>query len=145
MGAFKEPHGGVLKELYLGESAAEAEQEKARDYLSWDLTARQICDIELLLNGAFSPLEGFLTQAEYEGVLENMRLPDGTLWPMPVTLDVSREFADQVKVGQSIALRDPEGVLIATMEVSDIWTPDKPPRPKQRLAARTSSILLCTT
>jgi sulfate adenylyltransferase len=126
MGAFKEPHGGVLKELYLGESAAEAEQEKARDYLSWDLTARQICDIELLLNGAFSPLEGFLTQAEYQGVLENMRLPDGTLWPIPVTLDVSREFADQLKVGQSIALRDPEGVLIATMQVSDSWTPDKP-------------------
>ena len=125
MGAFKEPHGGVLKELYLGESAAEAEQEKARDYLSWDLTARQICDIELLLNGAFSPLEGFLTEAEYQAVLDNMRLPDGTLWPIPVTLDVSREFADQVKLGQSIALRDPEGVLIATMEVSDSWTPDK--------------------
>ena len=68
MGAFKEPHGGALKELYLDESAAEAEKQKARDYLSWDLTARQACDIELLLNGAFSPLEGFLTQAEYDGL-----------------------------------------------------------------------------
>jgi sulfate adenylyltransferase len=125
MGAFKEPHGGVLKELYLGESAAEAEQRKAMDYVSWDLTSRQICDIELLLNGAFSPLEGFMTEAEYQGVLQNMRLPDGTLWPMPITLDVSREFADGVEAGQSIALRDPEGVLIATLEVSDIWTPDK--------------------
>jgi sulfate adenylyltransferase len=125
MGAFKEPHGGVLKELYLGESAAEAEQKKAMDYVSWDLTARQICDIELLLNGAFSPLEGFMTEAEYQGVLQNMRLPDGTLWPMPITLDVSQEFADGVEAGQSIALRDPEGVLIATLEVSDIWTPDK--------------------
>jgi sulfate adenylyltransferase len=125
MGAFKEPHGGVLKELYLDESAAEAEKQKARDYLSWDLTARQVCDIELLLNGAFSPLEGFLTQAEYDGVVENMRLPDGLLWPMPITLDVTSDFAGQATVGQTIALRDPEGVLIATMEVADNWTPDK--------------------
>ena len=66
MGAFKEPHGGVLKELYLGETAAEEEKSKARDYTSWDLTDRQICDLEMLLNGAFSPLEGFHTQAEYE-------------------------------------------------------------------------------
>jgi len=125
MGAFKEPHGGVLKELYLGEAAADEEKLKARDYQSWDLTARQLCDIELLLNGAFSPLEGFLTQAEYEGVLKDMRLPDGVLWPMPITLDVTEEFAASVKAGEHIALRDPEGVLIATMEVSDIWTPDK--------------------
>jgi len=125
MGAFKEPHGGTLKELYLGESAAEQEQKRARDYLSWDLTARQLCDIELLLNGAFSPLEGFMTESEYQGVLDSMRLPDGSLWPMPITLDVSSEFADQVEAGKSIALRDPEGVLIATMEISDRWTPDK--------------------
>jgi len=125
MGAFKEPHGGALKELYLDESAAEAEKQKARDYLSWDLTARQVCDIELLLNGAFSPLEGFLTQAEYDGVVENMRLPGGLLWPMPITLDVTSDFAGQATVGQTIALRDPEGVLIATMEVADNWTPDK--------------------
>jgi sulfate adenylyltransferase len=126
MGAFKEPHGGVLKELYLGEKAAEEEQKKALDYVSWDLTARQICDIELLLNGAFSPLEGFMTETEYQGVLKNMRLPDGTLWPIPITLDVSQEFAEGIEPGQSIALRDPEGVLVATLEVSDLWTPDKP-------------------
>ena len=125
MGAYKEAHGGVLKELYLGESAAEEEKSKARDYESWDLTARQICDIELLLNGAFSPLEGFMTQAEYDGVCNDMRLPDGLLWPMPITLDVTEEFAGKLGKGQTIALRDPEGVLIATLEVADIWTPDK--------------------
>ena len=125
MGAFKEPHGGALKELYLGESAAEEEKRLARDYVSWDLTPRQLCDIELLLNGGFSPLEGFLTQAEYEGVLQDMRLPDGTIWPIPITLDVGKDFAEQLELGQSIALRDPEGVLIATLEVSDRWTPDK--------------------
>ena len=125
MGAFKEPHGDVLKQLYLTESAAEQEKLRARDYRSWDLTARQLCDIELILNGAFSPLEGFLTEAEYKRVVHDMRLPSGVLWPMPVTLDVSVEFAGGTSIGEHIALRDPEGVLIATMEVSDIWEPDK--------------------
>ncbi len=125
MGAFKEAHGGTLIDLYLNDSAAEVEKENARDYQSWDLTDRQLCDIELILNGGFSPLQGFLTEAEYAAVLENMRLPDGTLWPMPITLDVSEAFAGQIETGQSIALRDPEGVLIATMEVTDKWTPDK--------------------
>ena len=125
MGAFKEPHGDVLKQLYLTESAAEQEKLRARDHRSWDLTARQLCDIELILNGAFSPLEGFLTEAEYKTVVRDMRLPSGVLWPMPVTLDVTVEFACDTSKGEHIALRDPEGVLIATMEVSDIWEPDK--------------------
>ena len=125
MGAFKEPHGGVLKELYLDDAAAEQEKTAARDYASWDLTDRQVCDIELILNGAFSPLDGFLTQAEYDGVVKKMHLPDGTLWPMRITLDVSDEFAGGLDNGQTIALRDKEGVLIATMAVTDNWTPDK--------------------
>jgi sulfate adenylyltransferase len=131
MGALKEPHGGVLQELYLDESTAEEEKKKARDYRSWDLTARQVCDIELLLNGAFSPLNGFLTQAEYDGVVKKMRLPSGVLWPMPITLDVTDDFAAQATVGETIALRDPEGVLIATMEVTDNWTPDKSEEARQ--------------
>ena len=125
MGAFKEPHGGELKELYLGETAAEQEKDKARDYPSWDLTQRQLCDIELILNGAFSPLNGFLTQQEYQKVLAEMRLPSGVLWPIPITLDVSEAFAAELKPGQMIALRDPEGVLIATQEIQDLWSPDK--------------------
>lgn len=125
MGAFKEPHGGVLKELYLGESAAEEEKLTAQAYRSWDLTERQLCDIELILNGAFSPLEGFLTRQDYDSVLRNMRLASGLLWPIPVTLDVATGFADQVGVGETIALRDREGAVIATMEIEDIWTPDK--------------------
>jgi sulfate adenylyltransferase len=125
MGAFKEPHGGELKELCLDASSAEAEKKKARDYVSWDLTERQVCDIELLLNGAFSPLEGFLTREEYDGVVKDMRLPSGVLWPMPITLDVTSEFAATVKSGDTIALRDPEGVLIATLTIADNWTPDK--------------------
>jgi sulfate adenylyltransferase len=125
MGAFKEPHGGELKQLYLDHAAAAAAKKEAMQYKSWDLTDRQLCDIEMILNGAFSPLEGFLTQAEYDGVVNDMRLPSGVLWPMPITLDVKEEFAKGVKPGEKLALRDPEGVLIAIMDVADIYTPDK--------------------
>src|SRR4051812_30683034 len=125
MGAFKEPHGGELKELYLTESGAEQEKVAAASYPNWNLTDRQLCDLELLLNGAFSPLDGFLSRAAYESVLARMRLPSGLVWPIPITLDVTREFAAGLKEGDRIALRDPEGVLIATMEVSDVWEPDK--------------------
>ena len=125
MGAFKEPHGGDLKNLYLSAEAAEAEKQAARQYLSWDLTERQLCDIELLLNGAFSPLEGFLNQDDYDSVVKSMRLSSGVLWPMPITLDVSDAFASDIKAGDKLALRDLEGVIIATLEVGDIWTPDK--------------------
>ena len=125
MGAFKEPHGGDLKNLYLSAEAAAAEKQAARQYLSWDLTERQLCDIELLLNGAFSPLEGFLNQDDYDSVVKSMRLSSGVLWPMPITLDVSDVFASDIKTGDKLALRDLEGVIIATLEVGDIWTPDK--------------------
>ncbi len=125
MGAYKEPHGGELKNLYLPADEADAEKQAAREYASWDLTERQLCDIELLLNGAFSPLEGFLGKDDFESVVENMRLKSGVLWPMPITLDVSEEFAENIQGDDRIALRDLEGVIIATLDVSDIWTPDK--------------------
>jgi len=77
------------------------------------------------MNGGFYPLTGFLSKADYESVRDNMRLSDGSLWPMPITLDVDAKFADELSAGQSIALRDLEGVILATLEVGDIWTPDK--------------------
>lgn len=118
-------HGGELKDLYISVKEANEAKEKAKDYPSWDLTHRQICDLELLLNGAFSPLEGFLNQADYQSVLDNMRLSDGTLWPMPITLDVNKAFAETLKQGEQVALRDEEGVIIALLEVGDIWEPNK--------------------
>ena len=124
MGAFKEPHGGELKNLYLSERKADREKQKAGQCASWDLTPRQLCDLDLLMNGAFSPLEGFLTRADYEQVCEEMRLANGVLWPIPVNLDVGEAFAEGLKEGETIALRDAEGVLIATLEVSDIWRPN---------------------
>ncbi len=98
---------------------------ESRDWASWDLTPRQMCDLELTLNGGFSPLKGFMTRADYDGVCESMRLADGTLWPMPITLDVSEEVAKTLEPGAMLALRDPEGVMLAALHVEDVWQPDR--------------------
>lgn len=91
------------------------------------LSKRQLCDIELLLNGAFSPLDGFMNKADYEGVVENMRLADGTLFPMPICLDISAEQAAMVEASgkSSVALLDWEGNTIAVLDVNDVWSPNK--------------------
>lgn len=92
---------------------------------SWDLSPRQLCDIEMLLSGAFAPLKGFLNQSDYNSVLATLRLADGKLWPMPITLDVSARFAESLQLGETLELRDPEGVLIATLQLESMWTPNK--------------------
>ena len=120
-----EPHGGTLRVLYLPTDEAAALRPEAAEYPSWDLSQRQLCDLKLLLNGGFSPLEGFLGEDDYEQVLERMRLADGTLWPIPVTLDVTGKFADGLRPGERIGLRDPEGFLIAAMTVEEIFEPDR--------------------
>ncbi len=114
-----------IPELYVSHESALKLKEEAAELPSWDLTRRQLCDLELLMNGGFNPLKGFLSEEDYEGVLEHMRLADGTLWPMPITLDVSEAFAECIEPGQDIALRDPEGVILAIMTVTDKWRPDK--------------------
>ena len=118
------PHTPI-PELYVSYDSAQKLKLEAADLPSWDLTPRQICDLDLLMNGGFNPLKGFLSEADYLSVVNNMRLEDGSLWPMPITLDVSQEFADQIETGSDIALRDQEGVILATLSVSDNWTPDK--------------------
>lgn len=118
-------HGGKLINLYAEGERLVAEKEKAKENLSWDLTPRQMFDIELLLNGAFSPLTGFLNRKDYDSVVEGMRLADGTLWPMPITLDITEQFSQEISSGDDITLRDPEGVVIANLSVGDIWTPNK--------------------
>ncbi|MCD9149545.1 bifunctional sulfate adenylyltransferase/adenylylsulfate kinase [Pseudophaeobacter flagellatus] len=114
-----------IPELYVSYDSAQKLKTEAGELKSHDLTPRQICDLELLMNGGFNPLKGFLSEEDYNGVVENMRLADGTLWPMPINLDVSEEFAATLEVGEDIALRDQEGVILATMTVTDSWTPNK--------------------
>ncbi|MDF1803672.1 bifunctional sulfate adenylyltransferase/adenylylsulfate kinase [Thalassovita sp.] len=114
-----------IPELYVSYDSSQKLKVEAADLISWDLTPRQICDLELLMNGGFNPLKGFLTEEDYNGVVENMRLADGSLWPMPINLDVSEEFASKLEIGQDIALRDQEGVILGTMTVTDRWEPNK--------------------
>jgi len=89
------------------------------------LSPRQVCDIECLLNGAFAPLSGFCTQQEYESILAKQRLPDGSIWPMPITLDVSEQVAESYKLNDVVALHDPEGLHVANLTIESIWQPDK--------------------
>src|SRR6056297_2875116 len=89
-----------IPELYVSHESAQKLKAEAADLTSWDLTLRQICDLELLMNGGFNPLKGFLGEADYNGVVNDMRLADGSLWPMPITLDVSESFADSLDLGQ---------------------------------------------
>ncbi|CTQ32186.1 bifunctional sulfate adenylyltransferase/adenylylsulfate kinase [Jannaschia rubra] len=114
-----------IPELYVNHESAQKLKREAGEMVSWDMTPRQICDLELLMNGGFNPLTGFLGKDDYDGVVNDMRLADGTLWPMPITLDVSEKFAEKIEPGKDIALRDQEGVILATLSVTDIWTPDK--------------------
>jgi len=119
------PHGGKLINL-LADSVRAAELKLAsRDWASWELTTRQLCDLELLLNGGFSPLQGFLSRADYEDVCASMRLVDGTLWPIPITLDVPEDLGLTLGPGATLALRDPEGVLLAALHVEEVWRPDR--------------------
>ncbi len=119
------PHGGQLIDLIVDEDRARELTEASRDWPSWDLTPRQLCDLELLLNGGFAPLRGFLTRADYESVCTSMRLADGTLWPIPITLDVPEKLAVELGPGAKLALRDPEGVMLAALDVEDVWVPDR--------------------
>ncbi|NHB76515.1 bifunctional sulfate adenylyltransferase/adenylylsulfate kinase [Rhodobacter calidifons] len=114
-----------IPELYVSYDSAQKLKVEAGQLPSWDLTPRQICDLELLMNGGFHPLKGFMSEADYDNVVQNMRLADGTLFPIPITLDVSEAFAEKVGPGQDIALRDQEGVILAILSISDKWMPNK--------------------
>ena len=119
------PHGGklcspMLNKKYLGEVNNDILQLK-----SWTLTDRQLCDIELILNGGFSPLDGFMNQDDYNSVCEKTRLKNNLLWPIPITLDISNSLADKLDANEKIVLRDKEGFAIALLTVNDLWHPDK--------------------
>ena len=119
-----QPHGGRLVDLMAKGTRAAELKDASRGWPSWTLTQRQMCDLELLLVGAFSPLEGFMCRGDYENVCRDMRLEDGTLWPIPIELDVSDDLAPHLSVGSRLALRDPEGFMLGALRVEDIWEAD---------------------
>ncbi len=118
-------HGGRLKELVVDEKRAEFLREMSLSLPDIVLNERQICDFELIANGSFSPLEGFMKKKDYEAVLEEMRLSDGILWPIPICLDVSEEDVQRLRKKEAVCLRDQEGFLLAVMYIEDIWKVDK--------------------
>jgi sulfate adenylyltransferase len=115
----------ALTPLLVEEARAEELKQASLEVASVTLTRRQLCDLELLMCGAFTPLTGFMDQQCYDQVLEHSHLPDGSLWPIPVTLDISEDLAEKIGVGDPLALRDSEGFMLAVLTVSDIWTPDR--------------------
>jgi len=119
------PHGGRLINLLVDAERAALLKEISLNLPDLTLNDRQLCDLELLATGAFSPLEGFMSRADYESVLDRMRLQDETLMPIPVCLDVKDMQAKQLEAGQSVALRDPEGYLLAVLHIEDIWPIDR--------------------
>ena len=114
-----------VPELYAAPNERAELLEKIKDMPSVDLSARQLCDLELLMNGGFAPLTGFLGEADYNGVVEEMRLASGALWPIPITLDVTEKVSETLTLGEQIVLRDPEGVPLAVMDVEEMFTPNK--------------------
>ena len=120
------PHGlEELVNLQVDTEQSELLKQTSGDFVSLTLSQRQLCDLELLMNGAFTPLTGFMGQKDYDAVVESLSLADGTLWPVPIVLDVPGTLAEKLSSGDKIALRDQEGFMPAVLTVGDVWRPDK--------------------
>ena len=100
-------------------------KQEANKYKTWTLTDRQICDLELIIDGSFNPLTGFLNEMDYNSVVDNMQLSNGSIWPIPIILDVDDKFIDTIHNDPSITLRDKEGFAIAILDIESKWIPDK--------------------
>jgi len=120
-----EPHGGSLINLMVDEERAAVLKEIALNLSDITLNGRQLCDLELLATGVFSPLDGFMTRPDYESVLDRMRLQSDVLWPIPVCLGISDIQARALEAGQSVTLRDQEGFLLAIMHIEDMSPVDR--------------------
>jgi sulfate adenylyltransferase len=125
--ALVNPHGGSeLKPLLLEGSALKSELEKAKKLLQVKVSSREKGDIIMLGIGGFTPLDGFMTHADWQGVCDGMKMANGLFWPIPITLSVSQAVADSIQTGQEIALTDAEnGEALATMSVSEKYVIDK--------------------
>ena len=142
------PHGGILKNLIATGDELLRIKAESLNLKSYTLTEQQLCDIELILNGGMSPLEGFMDENNYNRVVDTMRLADGILFPLPITLDVSGDKvssdskAKVFEVNKSVALRDPEGDLLAVLDITSIYKPDRVKEALQVFGVY-ASLLLC--
>ena len=122
MGTVKQvPHGGTLIDLML-KTDEEKNAAIAKATVELEASSRQLCDVELIMNGGFSPLTGFMTEEEYNSVVDNMHLPDGTIFGLPVVFDTNDE---NLLPGTTVLLKQGD-LAIATVELTDKYTPNKP-------------------
>jgi sulfate adenylyltransferase len=124
-GKIDNAHGGSLVNLLVDAERAALLKDIAMNLPDMALNDHQLCDLELLAIGAFSPLEGFMVRSDYESVIDRMRLQNNTLWPIPICLDIPEIQAKRFEAGQSVALRDAEGFLLAILHIEDIWPAEK--------------------
>lgn len=119
------PHGGTLVNRVLTGEKLDEQRLYAKTLKQVPLDAFALSDLELIAVGAFSPLTGFLGQADYDSVVENMRLANGTVWSIPITLPVTHEVADEIAIGETVALVGADGVVYGTLDVTEKFVPDK--------------------
>ena len=118
------PHGGSLVNCFADNSKINSLREEARKLVSLAVSKRVLCDLEMLAIGAFSPLSGFTAKKDYESILENMRLSNSLIWPIPITLQVNKETYEKVKNQKKIALKDESGEVVAVLNLKEIYQPD---------------------
>jgi len=117
------PHGGTLVNRQLFDATAAAQQAKSMPSIT--LSAREACDLEMIAIGAFSPLTGFMGEADFTRVCKEMRLANGTVWPIPVVLSPANDVAEKTAVGSKVALKDSAGRLLAILTVQEKYKHDK--------------------
>jgi sulfate adenylyltransferase len=120
-----EPHGGELVDRLAPEEDRDELLRRAEGLTKVVLGPRALSDLEMISTGVFSPLTGFMVSEDYESVVEKMRLKNGLVWSLPITLPVSEEEAEDIRVDEEIALADGTGRVLATMIVEDRYSYDK--------------------
>ncbi|MHB8623837.1 MAG: sulfate adenylyltransferase [Sulfuricaulis sp.] len=121
------PHGGgELKPLLLQGATLAAEKQRAQTLPKVRISSRESGDLIMLGIGGFTPLEGFMTHADWRGVCDEMKMANGLFWPIPITLSTDKSTADSIKTGSDVALVDSEsGEIMATMKVTEKYSIDK--------------------
>lgn len=119
------PHGGKLINRELTAKEKKTYEEKSKSLKSIKLNSREISDVEMIAVGAFSPLEGFVGEEDYENIIHNKRLANGLPWTIPVTLAVTQKEAVQFNEGEDIALLDEDNSLFAILHLKEKYSFDK--------------------
>src|SRR5690349_19311470 len=120
------PHGGTLKPLILEGAALQEERSRAQSLPRVEVSSREKGDLVMLGIGGFSPLDGFMTHADWQSVCDDYQMADGTFWPIPIPLSVGAQTAGGIHVGGDIALVDPDtDAALATMRVTEKYGIEK--------------------